>query len=70
MVNSARLEADKIAAGARKSGWTDAQAAYDYCINGEVGPDNFYTYTISVYLGERKFKPLSFGQKVRSWLKL
>lgn len=45
-------EARHMAALFRKAGFLNAQAAPEYCID-ELGPDNFYTYTVCVYVGQR-----------------
>lgn len=43
--------AEQEAAMMRRAGYPEAQAAPDYCIDGVIGHDNFYTYTVSVYAG-------------------
>lgn len=48
---SAKSEAEAQAAVLRRSGYPEAMAALEYCIEGEIGPDNFYTYTVCVYAG-------------------
>lgn len=47
-------EARIIARAARQQGYPDAEAAEMYCIDGDVGPDKFWTRTVSVYLGDRR----------------
>ncbi len=44
-------QARHTAAMLRRCGYPDAQAAREYCIDGEIGQDGFYTYTVSVYAG-------------------
>lgn len=44
-------EAAREAAMLRRCGYPEAQVAPEYCIGGEIGSDNFYTKTISVYVG-------------------
>ena len=45
-------EAKRIAAMYRRAGYPDACAAPEYCVD-ELGSDGFYTYTVSVYVGEK-----------------
>ena len=56
-------KAEQIAASLRLIGYPNATPAPEYCIE-ELGMDNFYTFTASVYVGEYKPK-----EKV-SWRKL
>lgn len=44
--------AKHTAAMLRRCGYPDAIAAPEYCIDGEIGQDRFYTETVSVYAGE------------------
>ena len=44
-------EAQQVAAMLRRSGYPEAIAAPEYCVDAEIGMDNFYTYTVSVYAG-------------------
>ena len=48
---SAKRQAEQMATRLRRSGYPEAIAAPQYCIEGEIGPDNFYTYTVCVYAG-------------------
>lgn len=45
--------AEKLARFFRRNGFPEAEAAPQYCID-EIGSDNFYTYTATVYVGKRK----------------
>lgn len=45
-------EAKHMAAMYRRMGFPNAQSAPEYCID-ELGGDGFYTYTVSVYVGEK-----------------
>ena len=56
-MNRAVKEAERVAAMLRRSGYPDASPAPHYCINGEIGMDNFFTYTVSVYAGEKQAVP-------------
>lgn len=61
-------KAERIAEGLRRSGWPDAHVAPEYCIAGSIGIDKFYTETISIYAGERKFTVSNWGAfKKRFW---
>ena len=44
-------EAEHTAAMLQRCGYPEAQAAPEYCIDGEIQEDGFYTHTISVYAG-------------------
>ena len=46
-------QAMHIAAMYRRAGYPDAHAAPAYCVD-EFGADGFYTYTVSVYVGEKR----------------
>lgn len=63
-MSAAFREAQQVAAMLRRSGYPDAQAAREYCIDGEVGPDGFYTYTVSVYAGD--YNPEAVSPIIRS----
>lgn len=56
-MQTALEEAKRVAAFARRQGHAEAEPAPEYSIDGEVGPDNFWTRTISVYLGPKKQAP-------------
>jgi hypothetical protein len=58
--------AEHTAAMMRRSGYPDAVVAPEYCIAGEIGPDRFYTETISVYAGE--YKPGTISSVIRKAL--
>lgn len=45
-------EAQHMARLYRRAGFPEAQAAPEYCID-ELGSDGFFTYTVSVYVGEK-----------------
>jgi hypothetical protein len=47
-----------MAAMYRRAGYPDACAAPQYCID-EFGSDGFYTFTVSVFIGERKPETMS-----------
>ena len=47
-------EAKQVAAMLRRCGYPEAQAATEYCIDGHIGPDGFYTYTVAVYAGKKQ----------------
>lgn len=47
-------EAQQVAAMLKRRGYPDAEPAPQYCIDPEIGQDNFYTYTVSVYAGEKQ----------------
>ena len=57
-------EAERIAASFRVLGYTEARAAPEYCID-ELGPDGFYTRTVSVYVGPLLQPP---DQRCGPWL--
>ena len=50
---SAFEEAKIVAKQARRKGYVDAEAAREYCIDGEIGSDKFWTRTVSVYVGDK-----------------
>lgn len=52
-------EAEKYAAMLRRSGYPDAQVAPEYCIANEIGPDRFFTRTISIYVGDHHPETIS-----------
>ncbi len=58
MIRHSVSEAQGIAAMLRRSGYPDAEVATQYCIDGEIGSDNFYTYTVSVYTGRYQPKTI------------
>ena len=60
-------EAEQWAAVLRRSGYPDAQVAPEYCIGGQIGPDRFFTKTISVYAGE--YKPEAVPKGIAAALK-
>lgn len=45
-------QAKHMASMYRRAGYLNACAAPQYCID-ELGSDGFYTYTVSVYVGEK-----------------
>lgn len=46
-------EQAKVDAGIlRRCGYPNAIPAREYCIDAEIDSDGFYTYTVSVYVGE------------------
>jgi hypothetical protein len=45
-------QAKHMAAMYRRAGYPNARAAPEYCID-ELGSDGFYTYTVSVYVGDK-----------------
>ena len=51
-MNRALDQAKHMAAMYRRAGYPNACAAPEYCID-ELGSDGFYTYTVSVYVGEK-----------------
>jgi hypothetical protein len=51
-MSAAYHEALRLAATFRRSGYPEAEAQQAYCINGEIGMDNMYTYTVCVYMGK------------------
>jgi hypothetical protein len=51
-------EAQGVAAMLRRSGYPDAEVAPQYCIDGEITDDNFYTYTVCVYAGRYQPKTI------------
>lgn len=61
---SAKSEAEVQAAVLRRSGYPEAMAATEYCIDGEIGPDNFYTYTVCVYAGP--YRPETIPNFIKS----
>lgn len=52
MHDSAYAEARRTAIRLRLVGYPDATAERDYCIDGQIGPDRYYTRTVSVFVGE------------------
>lgn len=52
-------EAEATAAMLRRCGYPEAQVAPEYCIGGEIGPDHFYTKTISVYVGPKSVEQVN-----------
>jgi hypothetical protein len=48
----------------RRSGYPEAIPAREYCIDGEIGPDGFYTYTVSVYAGP--YRPETIPNLIKS----
>ena len=46
-------EAEQIAAALRNAGYKDAAVAPEYCITPSIGPDGYFTKTISVYAGQK-----------------
>ena len=57
-MNRALDQANHMAAMYRRVGFPDARAAPEYCID-ELGSDGFYTYTVSVYVGEKDLSTVS-----------
>ena len=47
-------DAAQWAAVLRRSGYPEAQVAPEYCIGNEIGPDGFFTRTVSVWAGPHK----------------
>jgi hypothetical protein len=58
--NRAIFEAKRLARLYRRAGYPDAAAAPQYCID-ELGPDGFYTYTVSVYVGKKPSETAQAG---------
>jgi hypothetical protein len=50
-MNHAYEAARRMAGILRTSGYPEAEPAPEYCIDGVIGQDGFYTYTVSVYAG-------------------
>ena len=50
-MSAAYRQAQSTAAMLRRCGYPEATAAREYCIDGEIGTDSFYTFTVSVYAG-------------------
>lgn len=48
----------------RRAGYPAARAAPEYCIDGEIGQDNFYTHTVCVYAGQ--YHPETIPAVIRS----
>ena len=46
-------EAEQIAEALRRAGYKDAEVAPVYCIEASIGPDGYFTKTISVYAGNK-----------------
>ena len=63
---SAYQEAKRTAARLRLMGYPEATAAREYCINGEIGIDRFYTRTVSVYVGE--YRPNAFQRILKRFM--
>lgn len=62
-MRSIDIEASQTAAMLRRCGYPEARPAREYCIDGEIGPDNFYTRTVSIYVGP--YRPETISSSLR-----
>lgn len=56
-------QARSDAAILRRCGYPEATPAREYCIDGEICSDGFYTYTVSVCLGP--YRPETIPDHIR-----
>jgi hypothetical protein len=53
-MSRAAREAERAAIMLKRRGYPDAVAAPEYCIDGDIGPDGFYTFTVCAYAGKKR----------------